>query len=46
MIKTCANGNKECNCKRRAMPGHIYCVPCYIANGGYIRHNPPAPKRA
>lgn len=37
----CANSNKEQSCQRIATPGHIYCNPCRVANGGYNRYNPP-----
>jgi hypothetical protein len=46
MIKACANSCKEHNCRNPTMPAHIYCAPCFVANRGYIRHNPPAPKSA
>jgi hypothetical protein len=42
----CANSCKDRNCRNSAMPGHIYCKPCYLDNRGYDRHNPPAPKSA
>ena len=45
MLKTCANSCKEHNCNRPTMPAHIYCTPCFVANGGYLRHNPPAPPK-
>lgn len=37
----CANGGERDVCRSRAKPGHIYCTPCYVANGGYNRYNPP-----
>lgn len=41
----CENSSSEQNgpkCKNRAVQGHIYCDPCRIACGGYLRYNPPA----
>jgi hypothetical protein len=45
MTKQCANHDKNTKCERPATPGHIYCKPCRIANFGYDRYNPPAPKK-
>jgi len=45
MSKECMNSTKEMKCERVTEPGHIYCTPCRIANGGYLRYNQPAPKK-
>ena len=39
------NSTKEQRCERHATPGHIYCTPCRLASGGYLRYNPPAPTK-
>jgi hypothetical protein len=41
--KRCANQSAEGGgerCKQDRTPGHIYCDPCRIANGGYSRYTP------
>ncbi len=37
MLSECANGK----CGTAAMHGHIYCLSCYVALGGYVRRLPP-----
>lgn len=42
---SCANQSREAGgtkCPNHNVPGHIYCTPCYVANGGYDRYNRPA----
>jgi hypothetical protein len=34
----CAHSDGEPKCPRRAVVGHIFCEPCRIESGGYIRY--------
>jgi hypothetical protein len=41
-MNRCENQGKtaQIRCDNLALPGHIYCNSCRIANGGYNRYSP------